>query len=116
MKKVVNTFWEKISDILKKSTDDWREESITEDPEEELITKDSKRTLSLRNLKSIWRATGASGFSITFTSQKALFVMVYDRVGDEDKFWYDNFALGKPPRLAFSRYSHVKIEAKEFIL
>ena len=28
----------------------------------------------------------------------------------------ENFALGRPPRLAFSRYSHVKIEAKEFVL
>ena len=37
--------------------------------------------------------------------------MVYDAVGDGDKFWYEKFGLG---RLHFHPTSHLKIEAKEF--
>ena len=51
---------------------------------------------------------------MTFTMQKALFgflVMVYDGVGDGDKFSYESFGLGRPN---FHATSHLKIDAKEF--
>ena len=50
----------------------------------------------------------------TFAPQKALFsfsVMVYYKVGNGDKFSYENFGLGRPSFLATS---HLKIEAKVF--
>ena len=37
--------------------------------------------------------------------------MVYDRLGDVDKFSYKDFGLGRP---RFHASSHLKIEAKEF--
>ena len=37
--------------------------------------------------------------------------MVYDKVGDGDKFLSENFGLGRP---RFYLTSHLKIEAKEF--
>ena len=111
--------------IWKTSNDDQREESIIEDPEEEPVTGDSKRTLSLRTIKIgflslrtlkrtlspenlkrnllLWQLkrtlrepAGASGTSITFTSQKVLLfylVMVYDRAGDGDKHAYETLVL-----------------------
>ena len=51
---------------------------------------------------------------MTFAPQKIVLeylVMVYDRVGDEDKFSFENLGLGKPCIYATS---HLKIEAKEF--
>ena len=45
-----------------------------------------------------------------FAPQKALFgflVIVYDRVGDGEKFSYKNFGLRRP-----YFHSHLKIEAK----
>ena len=39
--------------------------------------------------------------------------MVYDRVGDGDKFLYENFGLGKP---RFYVVGHLKIEAKIIFL
>ena len=47
-------------------------------------------------------------------AKKTLFgflVMAYDRVGDGDKFSYENFGLGKP---RFHATIHFKIEAKVF--
>ena len=38
-------------------------------------------------------------------------VMIYDRVGDDDKFSYENFDLG---RHRFHAVSHLKFEAKIF--
>ena len=37
--------------------------------------------------------------------------MVYDRMGDGDKFLYKNFGLERP---SFQASSHLKTEAKEF--
>ena len=37
--------------------------------------------------------------------------MVYDRVGDANKFPYENFSLGRP---CFHATSHLKIEAEVF--
>ena len=39
--------------------------------------------------------------------------MVYDTVGDGDKFSDENFGLGRP---CFHAISHLKIEAKVFFL
>ena len=101
------------------STNYAKEESITEDPEEEPFTEDSKRvlspknfkrTLSLRNLKRTLSLRILRSFR--FALQKALFrflVMIYDRVGDGDKFSYENFGLGRP---RFHATSHLNIETK----
>ena len=54
---------------------------------------------------------------MTFSPQKTLFgflVMVYGRVGDGDKFSYENFGFRRPYFLCFYATSHSKIEAKEF--
>ena len=51
---------------------------------------------------------------MTFVPQKPLFgllLMVYDRVGDEDKFSYESFIFGRP---RFHAANHFKIEVKEF--
>ena len=51
---------------------------------------------------------------MTFAPQKIILeylVMVYDRVGDQDKFSDKNLELGKP---CIYDTSHLKIEAKEF--
>ena len=39
--------------------------------------------------------------------------MVYDRVGDGDKHLYETFGLERPQ---FHATSHLKIEAKQFVL
>ena len=49
-----------------------------------------------------------------FALQKTLFcflVMVYDIVGDGNKFSYENFGLGRPH---FHATRHLKTEAKQF--
>ena len=49
---------------------------------------------------------------MTFAPQITLFrflVMVYGRVGDEDKFLYENLGLERP---RFHATSHLKIESK----
>ena len=89
-----------------KSTDDPTEESVTEDPEEEPITEDSKRTLSLGNLKRTLSLRTIRSFSTLndFCVAKNSFwlfgvflvYLVYYRVGNEDKFSYKNFGLGRP--------------------
>ena len=51
---------------------------------------------------------------MTFMPKKTLFgvlVMVYDRVGDGDKFSNENFGLRRP---RFHATSHLKIEPKNF--
>ena len=51
---------------------------------------------------------------MTFVPHRVLFrilVMLYDRVGDGDKFWYENYGLERP---RFHATSHLKIEAKKF--
>ena len=121
----------KIRAWRKKNTDDPREESITVDPEEEPITEDSmetlkrilsirnlKRTLSLENLKTTLSMKILGNFRILndfCAAKKNIFsflVTVYDRMGDEDKFSYENFGLG---RCCFNATSHLKIEAKVFL-
>ena len=51
---------------------------------------------------------------MTFASQKTFFcflIMIYDRVGDGDKFSSENFGLRRPH---FDVNSHLKVEVNEF--
>ena len=118
---MVARFDKKIAAYGKKRTYDSREESIAEYPEEEPITEDLKRTLSrtlsqrnlkktlsilkrnpsLRTLQKTLSLRTLRNFKTLdyFCVPKNFFVflvMVYYRVGDEDKFLYENFGLGMP--------------------
>ena len=64
--------------------------------------------------KKKWGTSRASGPSMTYVLQKALFgisVTVYDKVGDGNKFLYENFGLG---RFCFHVACHLKLETREF--
>ena len=66
-----------------------------------LSRKILKRNPSLRNLKRTLSLRTLKRFRILneFCAAKSVFgflVMVYDRVGNGDKFSFENFALGKP--------------------
>ena len=53
---------------------------------------------------------------MTFPLQRTIFVflvLVYDRVGDRDKFLCENFSLGRP---RFHATCHLKIEANKLKL
>ena len=108
--KVAARFDKKAAVYGKKNTDDPREEYLTEDLEEKSNTEDSNRTLSLWNLKRTLSLgpSRASEPSITFTLQKSLFgflIILYHRVGDGDKFSYENFGLRRPRFYATSKRS-----------
>ena len=65
------------------------------------ITEDLKRTPPLRTERENfqWGLSRASRPWMTFAQQKTLFtffVIVYDRVSDEDKFSYENCGVGGP--------------------
>ena len=89
-------------------------DSVTEDPKENPI---NKRTPSLWNIKTALAMKSLKSFRILndfCVVKKYLFsylVMVYDRVGDGDKFSCEKFGLGRP---CFNVNSHLKIEAKIF--
>ena len=76
----------------KKSHMDPKEGYINEDTEEEPITVDSKRTLSLRTLRRFRTLNDFCAEKVSF----GFLLMVCDRVGDGDKFSYENFGLERP--------------------
>ena len=94
-----------------------REDPIVEDPKEYPINDKPKEGLSLWNLKTTLSMKILRSFR-TFndfyaTKLFGFLVMVYDRVGDGDKFSNGNFGLGRP---RFHGTSHLKIETKVFFL
>ena len=99
-----------------KGTDDPREKSITKVLEEEPITEDSKSPLLLGNLKGTISLRTRKSFRTLngFCTVKKSFdflMMVYNKVGSENKFSYDNFGLGRSHFHATVTY---KLKLKNF--
>ena len=95
--------------MRKKSIDDPREESIPADSEGKLITEDSNEKPV--NEKTIEDPITVKSKDNPINNNPQELVMVYDWVGDEEKFWNENFGLARP---WFHATNHLKTEAKVF--